>query len=75
MAAQTILFPTEPAPSEAKKLLTMILDNAHIHDCAVHGKSVMTVLLTRKQIDCLSCYGIEMEELENEHDAKQDDAA
>jgi len=75
MAVQTIPFPTEQGPSEAEELLTMILDNAHIDDCAVHGKNVMTVLLTRKQIDRLSFYGIEKENFEDKHDAEQEDAA
>ncbi|MDH3664278.1 MAG: hypothetical protein OEU92_30410 [Alphaproteobacteria bacterium] len=75
MAAQTIPFRTEQGPSEEQELLTMILDNAHIDDCAVHGRSVMTVLLTRKQINRLSCYSIEMEDLADGHDAEQEDAA
>ncbi len=75
MAAETIPFPAEQRPSEEKALLTMILDNAHIHDCAIHGKSVMTVLLTRRQTDRLSCYGVEDEDLEDGHDAEQEDAA
>ena len=73
MAARTTQFPTEQSVSEERKLLTMILDNAHIHGSAVHGKNVMTVLLTRKQIDHLHCYGIEMENLEGDHE--QEDAA
>ena len=75
MTAQTISFPSEQGTSEEKELLTLILDNAHIHDSAVHGRSVMTVLLTRQQIDRLSCYGIEMEGLEDDHDVQRDDAA
>ena len=75
MTAQTIPFPPQQHPSPEKELLTMILDNAHIHDCAIHGKSVMTVVLTAKQIDRLSCYEAGDEDLEDIYDAEHEDAA
>lgn len=75
MTDQAMPFPTERCPSKEKELLTMILGNAHIHECAIPGKSIMTVLLNNKQINRLCCYGIEDEDLEDSHDAEQDDAA
>lgn len=75
MTAKTIAFPTEQRPSTERQLLNMILDNAHIHDCAFPGKSVMTVVLSSKQVDRLSCYEAGEEDLEHSHDAEQDDAA
>lgn len=75
MAVQAIPYPSEQRPSKEKELLTMILDNAHIYDCAVHGKSVMTVLLTRRQIDLLGRYGAEDEKLDDGNDAEYEEVA
>lgn len=75
MTAKTIDYSADQRPPTSDELLAMILDNAHIHDCAIRGKSVMTVLLTTKEVDRLSCYGLEMEDLEDGHDVEQEDAA
>jgi hypothetical protein len=75
MAAKTIAFPTRRHASTEKELLTMIMNNAHIHDCAIPGKSVVTLLLSYEQIDRLCSYGVDAEDLEDSHDAEQEDAA
>ena len=68
MAAQMIDLPSDQHAPTEKELLRMVLDNAHIHDCAVPGKSVITVLLTEKQIDRLCSYGAPDEDLEDGDD-------
>lgn len=75
MTATTIDFPIERKHSTAEELLQMILDNADIHECAIYGKSVMTVLLTDVQVDRLSCYEAGEEDLEDSHNAEHDEAA
>ena len=75
MTAKATAFPKQRRSSTEKELLTMILDNAHVDDCVIHGKSVMTVVLTGEQMDRLSCYEAGNEDLEDGHDAEHENAA